>query len=135
MLGCTSMIHLGIQWPKIRCSRAYAQHNMECSRAYAQHFQIIFSCVPDLYAQHICKYSCALKPLVQHKTSHRSCALGSIPNTKHFINHVLFGPCPTQPTYIYIYIIKNWLTSNTQNKSSCLYAMGSLNQYKINLSI
>ena len=49
---------------------------------------------------------------------------------KHFINHVLQFPCPTQ-TYIYIYIINNWLTSNIQNKSSCLYAVGSLTQYKI----
>ena len=36
-------------------------------------------------------------------------------NTKHFINHVLRGPLPTQETYIYIYIINNWLTPNIQN--------------------
>ena len=44
-------------------------------------FPIIFSCVPDLYAQHKCKYSCSLEPLIQHKTSHRSCVSGSTPNT------------------------------------------------------
>ena len=77
--------------------------------------KLYFSCVPELYAQHKCKYSCAPQPLAQHKTYHRSCASGSIPNTKHFINHVLQGPCPIQPTYIYIYIINNWLTPNIQN--------------------
>ena len=51
---------------------------------------------------------------LNHKTSHQSCDSGSMPNTKHFMNHVLQGPCPTQPTYIYIYIINNWLTPNIQ---------------------
>ena len=50
---------------------------------------------------------------------------------KHFINHVLQGPHPTQ-TYIYIYISSTiGLRSNIQNNSSCLYAVGPLTQYKI----
>ena len=52
-------------------------------------------------------------------------------NTKHLIDHVLQVPCPTQPTYIYIYIINNWLMPNKQNKSSCTCAVGSSTQYKI----
>ena len=100
MLGCTCTIHLGIQWPKIRCSRAYVQHKHRRIQSLFPTFPIIFSCVPELYVQHKCNYSCAPEPLTQHKISHRSCALGSMPNTKHFINHVLQGPRPTQPTYI-----------------------------------
>ena len=85
--------------------------NMEGSRAYSQHFQLIFSCAPELHAQHKYKYSCALELLAQHninyscalellaqqKTSHQSCASGSPPNKNKHI-------------YIYIYIINNWLT-------------------------
>ena len=117
MLGCTCTIHLGIQWPKIRCSRAYAQHQHGMLQSLCPTFPIIFSCVLELYAQHKCNYSCALEPLAQHKTSHRSCASGPMPNTnislimcfrvhsqhKHFINHVLQGPRPTQNIYIDIY--------------------------------
>ena len=92
--------------------------NMECSRAYAQHFQIIFSYVPKLYAQHKCKYSCAPEPLTQHtckyscsleslaqhKTPHRSCASGSTPNTT-FLQSCASGSTPnTTNIYIYIYI-------------------------------
>ena len=100
MLGCTCMIHLGIQWPKIRCSRTYAQHQHGMLQILCPTFPIIFSCVPDIYAQHKRKYSCVPEPLAQHKTSHRSCDSGSTP--KHFINHVLQGPHPTQPTFKYI---------------------------------
>ena len=115
MLGCTCIIHLGIQCPKIRCFRAYALHQHGIIQSLCPTFPIMFSCVPELYAQHKCKYSCSPEPLTQHKSSHWSCASGSTPNTKHFINHVLQGPCPIQPTYIYIYIINNWLTPNIQN--------------------
>ena len=74
--------------------------NMEFSRAYTQHFQLYFSFVPKLYAQHKCKYSCAPEPLAQHKnlidhvfqgpcptqTFHQSCASGSMPNTNIYIH-------------------------------------------------
>ena len=129
------MIHLGIQWPRIQCSKYYAQHQHGMLQSLCPTFPIIFSCVLYLYAQHKCKYPCAPKPLAQHKTSHRSCASGSVPNTKHFVNHVLQGPRPTQPTYIYIYLINNWLLPNIQSNSSCSYAVGSLTQYKNKTSI
>ena len=111
------MIHLRIQWPKIRCSKAYAQHQHGMLQNLCPTFPIIFSCVLEIYAQHKCKYSCAPEPLTQHKTSHRSSASGSTPNKnissimsfrvqaqhKHFINHVLQGRCPTQNIHIHIY--------------------------------
>ena len=128
MLGCTCTIHLGIQWPKIRCSRACAQHKHGMLQSLCPTFPILFSCVPKLYAQHKFKYSCAPEPLAQHKTYHRSCASRSMPNIKHFINHVLQGPRLAMPTYIYIYIIKNWIMPNIKIKSSCSYAVGSLTQ-------
>ena len=130
MLGCTCMIHLGIQWPKVQCSRAYAQHQHGMLQGLCPTFPIIFSCVPKLYAQHKCKFSCAPEPLAQHKTSHRSCTSGSTPNTN--ISSIMCFRVHTQnKTYIYIYIINNWITSNIQKKSSCLDAVGSLTQYKI----
>ena len=84
--------------------------NMEGSRAYSQHFQIIFSCVLELHDQHKYKthvfqsfsvntninHSCAPELLTQHKTSHQSCALGSMPNkNKHTYTHT--------HTHTYIY--------------------------------
>ena len=132
--------------------------NMEFSIFYAQHFQLHF----HVFQSFILNTNVSTRvpePLAQHKTSHRSCASGSTPNTnissimcfrvhaqhKHFINHVLQGPHPTQTFhqscalgstpnknhFIYIYIINNWIASNIQNKSSYLYAVGSLTQYKI----
>ena len=50
---------------------------------------------------------------------------------KTFHQHVLQGPRPTQPTYIYIYIINNWITPNIQNKSSCSCVVGYSTQHKI----
>ena len=81
-------------------------------QSLCQTFPIIFSCVPELYAQHKCKYSCAREPLTQHKTSHRSCALDSTPNTTN------------------IYIINNWLMPNIQRKLSCSYVVWQLIQKK-----
>ena len=125
VLGCTRMIHLGIQWTRIRCSRAYAQHQHGRLRGLFPTLpNLIFSCVSELLAQHKCKYSCAsqiltqhkilithvlraphstqkinypcaLELLTQHKKSHQSCASRSTPNTNK-----------------HIYIINNWLTPN-----------------------
>ena len=97
------MIDLGIQWPRIQCSRAYAQHQHGMLQILCPTFPIIFSCVLELYPQHKCKYSCAPEPRAQHKTSHRSCASRSMPNTKNFINHVLQAPHLAQNIYIHIY--------------------------------
>ena len=113
MLGSTCMIHLGIQWPRIQCSRAYAKHQHGTLWSLWPIFSIIFSFFLEIYTQHKCKYSCSPEPLAQHKTSHRSCASRSTPNTnKH------------------IYIINNCLTPNIYNKSSCSYVVGSSTQYK-----
>ena len=117
MLGCTCRIHLGYNGQGSDVPELMLNINMEGSRDNAQHFQFIFSCVPELHAQH--KYnthvlqsfllntkinhSRAPDLLSQHKTSHQSCASGSTPNTKHFISHVLQVPCPTQNIYIHIY--------------------------------
>ena len=126
MLGCICRIHLGIQWSRIWCSRAYAQHQhgrlqglfptlliylFMCSRASCSTQMSQNSCAPELLAQHKTSiYPCAPEILAQHKTSHQLCALGSTPNTwKH------------------IYIICNWLIPS--NKSSCSYAVWSLTQY------
>ena len=126
MLGCTFRIHLGIQWPRIQCSRAYAQHQhgriqglcptlpiylFMCSRAscstqmsqnsfslelLAQH-NYKYSCAPELLGEHKSSiYPCDLDFLAQHKTSHQSCDSRSMPNTKK----------------AYRYIINNWLTPN-----------------------
>ena len=127
MLGCTCTIHLRIQCQRCDAWDIMVNINMECSRVYAQHFQLYFHVFQSFMLNRKCKYSRAPKSFPQHKTYHRSCASGSTPNTKHFINHVLQGPCPTQN----IYIINNWLTPNIQNKSSCSYALGSSTQYKI----
>ena len=74
MLGCTCMIHLGINGQGSDAPELILNINMEGSRAYAQHFQIIFSCVPGLNAQH--KYN-------NHVFQSSSL------NTKHLVNHVL----------------------------------------------
>ena len=103
MLGCTCMIHLGIQWPKIQFSIAYAQHQYGMLQILCPTFPIIFSCVLELYAQHKCKYSCAPEPLAQHKTSHRSCASGSMHNT-NISSIMCFKVHAQHKTYIYTYI-------------------------------
>ena len=87
MLGCTCRINLGIQWRRIQCSKFYAQNQHGRLQGLCPTLPIIFSYVPDLLAQHKCKYSRALELLMQHK---------------HLINHVLQGPLPTQIS-IYIY--------------------------------
>ena len=93
----------------------------------------LFMCSRAFCSTQFINHSSVSELLAQHKTSHRSCATGSMPNTKHFINHVLQGTSPTQPAYIYISIciINNWITPNIQKKSSCSYAVESLTQYKI----
>ena len=91
--------------------------NMEGSRAYAKQFQFIFSCVPEVSAQHKClkthvpqRFSLntnisthVLQILflnIKHQFIH-VLQISSL-NTKHLINHVLQGPLPTQEnTYIY----------------------------------
>ena len=133
--------------------------NMECFRAYVQDFKLYFHVfhrfmLNTIVSTHVLQsLSLNTKHLTDHvfkgshptQTFHESCASGSTPNKniwsimcfrvhtqhKHFINHVLQGPRPTQPSYISICIIKNCLTPNIQNKSSCSYAVGFLAQYKI----
>ena len=131
MLGCTCTIHRGIQWPRYQCYRSYAQHRHGRLQGFFPTHPIIFSCVPELLVQQKGKYSCAPEILAQCKSSitsvfqssrstqkinhssvpelptqHKTLiilVLQSFPlNTKHLINHVLQGPCPTQ-TNIYIY--------------------------------
>ena len=83
MLGCTCRIHLGIQWPRIRCSRAYDQHQhgrihglfptlptylFICSRGSCSTKMSQNTCTPKLLAQYKYKYSCAPELLTQHKT-------------------------------------------------------------------
>ena len=104
MLGCTCTIHLGIQWPRIRCSRAYAQHQHGRLQGLCLTLSIIFSCVSEILSQHKFKYSCAPEILSQHKTLITHVLQSYLLNTKHRINHVLQGPRPTK-TSIYIYII------------------------------
>ena len=101
MLGFTCRIHLGIQFPRILCSTAYAQHQHGRLQGLCPTLSIIFSCVPKLLAQHKYKYSCALELLPQHKILITHVLQSSSLNTKHLINHVLEGPLPTQ-TSIYI---------------------------------
>ena len=85
--------------------------NMECSKAYAQHFQLYFHVFHSF-------------TLNTNVSTHVIQSLSL--NTKHLIDHVLRGPCPTQNISsimcfrvhaqhnqhicIHIYIINNWLT-------------------------
>ena len=149
MLGCTCIIHLGIQWPRIRCSRDYAQHQHGRLHGLFPTLQIIYSCVQELLAQHKGKYSCAPKLpaqhkssitkvlqsfplntnhqslkcsrashstqninhssarelLAQHKTSHKSCASRSTPNTKKhiYISSIIFL-CPIYKTNRHVHM-------------------------------
>ena len=104
--------------------------NMECSRDYPQHFQLYFHVLHRFMLNK--NVSTHLLQVLSLNTmaSHRSCASGSTPNT-NISSIMCFRVHAPHKTYIYIYIINNWLTSNIQNKSSCLYAVGSLTQYKI----
>ena len=96
--------------------------------------KLCFSCVPELYAEPICKHSCALESLDQHKTSHRSGASGSMPNI-NISSIMCFGVHAQHNQHIYTYITNNWITPNIQRKSSCSYGVGSLTQYKIKINI
>ena len=111
MLGCTCRIHLGIQWPRILCSRDYAQHQHEmiqglypilpiyvfmclrdsCSTKMSQN-----SCSPELLAQHKYKYSCAPDLLSQHKSSVTHVPQRSFLNTNHQSLMYSRAPCSTQ---------------------------------------
>ena len=83
MLGCICRIHLGIQWSRIQCSRAYAQHQLGILYGLLPTLLIlIFSRASKLHAQHKCfithvlhsflpntniKYSCSLELFAQYK--------------------------------------------------------------------
>ena len=83
MLGCTCTIHLGIQWKRIQCSRAYAQHQHGRIQGLCPTLPIIFSWVLELLSQHKCKYSCALELLPQYTTLIIDVLQSSPLNTKH----------------------------------------------------
>ena len=115
MLGCTCRIKIGIQWPRIRCSRDYAQHQLGRIQCLWPTLPILsfhvlqsFMLKKNIFITHVfpsfllntninthvlhifslntnIKYSCAPELLAQHKTSHQLCASGSMPNTW---NHV-----------------------------------------------
>ena len=83
MLGCTCTIHLGIQWPRIRCSRSYAQHQHGRLQGLCPTIPIIFSCDLELHARHKGKYSCAQEFLAQQKSSITHVLQSSSLNTNH----------------------------------------------------
>ena len=91
MLECTCTIHLGIQWPRIRCSRSYVQHQHGRLQGLCPTHPIIFSCVPEL--------------LAQRKSSIIQVLQSSSLNIKHLINYVLWVHAQHMKFYIYIYNI------------------------------
>ena len=77
------MVHIGIQWPRIRCSRSYAQHQHGRLEGLFPTHPIIFSCVLELFTQHKGKYSYAPNILTQHKSSITQVLQSSSLNTNH----------------------------------------------------
>ena len=55
------------KWPRIRCSRAYSQHQHGRLQGLCPTLPIIFSCVPELLTQHKCKHSCVQSFLLNKK--------------------------------------------------------------------
>ena len=109
MLGYTSTIHPGIQWPRIRCSRAYAEHQHGRLQGLCPILPIIFSCVPELIAQHKSRCSCALELLDQYKssitqviqsfplnTNHRPLKCSRASRSTQIINHSSAPELPAQ---------------------------------------
>ena len=104
MLGFTCTIHLGIQWPRIQCSRACAQpqhgrlqglfptlpiYLFMCSRASCSTQISQKSCDPEILAQHKHKLSCSPELLTWWKYLNTHVLYISSLNTRHLINHVL----------------------------------------------
>ena len=101
MIGCNCRIHLGIQWPRIRCSIVDAQHQLGMLQGLCPTLPIlIFSCASKLHAQnkgfiaHVLqclslntniKHSCVPEILAQHKTSHNHVLQRFLLNTKNQI--------------------------------------------------
>ena len=96
---------------------------MEGSRDYSQQVQLVFSCVPELYAQDKYNYSCYPELLAQHninyscvlglpdqqKTSDQSCASRSTPKTnKHIYIYIYIsstiGSCPIYKTNHHVHM-------------------------------
>ena len=102
MLGCTCTIHLGIQWPKIRCSRAYAQHQHGMLHSLCPTFpNYIFMCSKALCSTQMKMLMCSRASCSTQNISSITCFRVHAQH-KHFINHVLQGPHPTQNIYTYI---------------------------------
>ena len=97
MLRCTCTIHLGIQWPRIRCFRAYAQHQHGRLQGLCPTLpNLIFSCVPELLAQNKCKYSYAPELLAQDKSLIIQVLQSSLLNTNHQSPMCSIAPRSTQ---------------------------------------
>ena len=78
----------------------HAQHKYKysCAPELLSQHNINYTCAPEILSQHNINYSCAPKLLSQHKTSHQSCASGSIPNTNKHIYIINNGLCPIYKT-------------------------------------
>ena len=90
------MIHLGIQWPRIRCSRAYAQHQHEGFRAYAQHFQILSFHVFHSFLLNTNVSTHVLQRSSLNTTLITQVLQSSLLNTKHYSPMCSRDPCSTQ---------------------------------------
>ena len=80
-------------------SRDYALHQNGRLQGLFPTLPIIFSCVPELLAQHKCKYSCALELLAQHKTLITHVLQSPSPNTKHLLPMCSTSPRSTQTSH------------------------------------
>ena len=121
MLVCTCTIHLGIQWTRIWCSRAYAQHQHGRIQGICPSLPMIFSCVLEVLAQHKCKYSCALELLSKHKILISHVLQSSSLNTEHHL-----PMCSRTPRSTQIINHSSAQEISTQHKTSHQsYALGS----------
>ena len=121
------MIHLGIQWPRIRCSKAYAQHQhgmlqslcpifpnyiFHVFQSFMLNTNVITHVLQSLLlnAKHIIDH--VLKSPHPTQTFHQPCALGSIPNTKHIYTYIssTIGFRPTYKTNHHVHMQWGLLT-------------------------
>ena len=103
MLGCTCIIHLGIQMPRIRCSKAYAQHQFGI-------LQGLCPTLPILIFPRVSKLTWSTQ------TFHNTCAPELALNTN--IKTLMCSRAHAQHKYFIIHVLQNWYSTQT-SKNSC----------------
>ena len=137
MLGCVCRIHLGIQWPRIWCSRYYSQHQLGRLHGLFPTLPIfIFWCASELHAQHKCFITHVFQSFSLNTNINTHVLQSFSLNTKHQLPMCSRVSWPIQNISsimcfrVHI-IICNWLTPNISNNHHTHVQLGLMPNIEI----